>query len=51
MREDYAIGLIQAAGFKLQGSSGVEANPNDTTNWPKGVWTLPPVLVLVLVLG
>ena len=30
------------AGFKLVGESKVNANPKDTHNWPKGVWTLPP---------
>jgi predicted methyltransferase len=26
------------------GSSEVDANPKDTTQWPDGVWTLPPTL-------
>jgi predicted methyltransferase len=33
---------IERAGFKLVDSSEIEANPRDTTHWPKGVWTLPP---------
>jgi predicted methyltransferase len=34
--------LAEQAGFKFAGSSEVNANPKDTANWPKGVWTLPP---------
>ena len=30
------------AGFKLEESSEVNANPKDTKDYPKGVWTLPP---------
>ena len=40
--ETKAIELIQSAGFKLDGKSEVNANPNDTKDYPKGVWTLPP---------
>ena len=36
--------LAEAAGFKYVGASEVNANPKDTTEWPDGVWTLPPVL-------
>ena len=31
------------AGFVLDASSEINANPKDDTNHPKGVWTLPPV--------
>ena len=34
--------LAEAAGFKMVGSSEINANPKDTTDHPKGVWTLPP---------
>ena len=34
--------LAEQAGFKLAGSSEVNANPRDTKDYPKGVWTLPP---------
>jgi predicted methyltransferase len=44
VREDYAIALIKAAGFNLTGVSQLGDNPRDTKNYPKGVWTLPPVL-------
>lgn len=36
--------LAEAAGFKFAGASEVNANPKDTKDYPKGVWTLPPVL-------
>jgi predicted methyltransferase len=42
VREDYAIALIEKAGFKLVAESEIEQNPRDTTHWPQGVWTLPP---------
>jgi predicted methyltransferase len=40
--EDYVVATIEKAGFKLAGKSEVNANPKDTTDHPKGVWTLPP---------
>ena len=42
VREDYAIRVIQRAGFRLAGVSEVNANPRDTKDHPAGVWTLPP---------
>ncbi|MBB5987785.1 class I SAM-dependent methyltransferase [Sphingobium lignivorans] len=36
--------LAEDAGFVLDASSEVNANPKDTADWPKGVWTLPPTL-------
>jgi predicted methyltransferase len=42
VRQDYAIRLIEAAGFSLVASSEINANPKDTKNYPTGVWTLPP---------
>jgi predicted methyltransferase len=42
LRQDYAIALIEKAGFKLAGSSEVNANPKDSKDHPEGVWTLPP---------
>jgi len=44
VRQDYAIALAKKAGFVLVGSSEINANPRDTKNWAKGVWTLPPTL-------
>ncbi|MET0659644.1 MAG: methyltransferase [Steroidobacteraceae bacterium] len=46
VREDYTRQLAEKAGFEYVGSSEVNANPKDTKNWPKGVWTLPPTLAL-----
>jgi predicted methyltransferase len=42
VRQDYAIALIQNAGFRLVGISEANANPKDTKDHPEGVWTLPP---------
>ena len=36
--------LAEEAGFRFVGASDVNANPNDTADWPDGVWTLPPTL-------
>lgn len=35
--------LAEAAGFVFDGETEINANPNDDTNHPFGVWTLPPV--------
>jgi predicted methyltransferase len=40
--EEYAIALIEAAGFELVGRAEINANPNDTRDYEQGVWTLPP---------
>jgi predicted methyltransferase len=42
VREDFAIKLIEKAGFKLAAKSEVNTNPKDTKDYPNGVWTLPP---------
>ena len=44
VRQDFATQLIEKAGFKLEGSSEVKANPKDTKDYPEGVWSLPPTL-------
>lgn len=36
------IAMAEAAGFRLAGTSEVNANPRDTKDYPNGVWTLPP---------
>jgi len=46
VRQDYAIALAEKAGFKLVGSSEINANSKDTKDYPEGVWTLPPTLQL-----
>ena len=38
--------LAEEAGFEFVASSEVNANPKDSANHPKGVWTLPPSLRL-----
>ncbi len=42
VRQDYAIALAEAAGFKFVAASEVNANPKDTKDYPVGVWALPP---------
>ena len=42
IRQDYAVALIEKAGFKLAGTSEAKANPKDTKDHPAGVWSLPP---------
>ena len=46
VRQDYAIAMAKKAGFVLVDSSEINANPRDTKDWPKGVWTLPPTLAM-----
>ncbi|QNM82774.1 class I SAM-dependent methyltransferase [Sphingomonas sabuli] len=38
--------LAAAAGFRLAAESDINANPQDTADWPEGVWTLPPSFAL-----
>ncbi len=40
--EAYTKEIAAAAGFEFVESSEVNANPNDPTVHPRGVWTLPP---------
>ena len=42
LAEQWLIDRITAAGFELAGKSEINANPKDTKDYPKGVWTLPP---------
>jgi predicted methyltransferase len=42
----YVVKLATDAGFKLEDKSEINANPKDTKDYPKGVWTLPPTLTL-----
>lgn len=46
VRQDYVVAMAKKAGFVLVDSSEVNANPRDTKEWPKGVWTLPPSLAM-----
>ena len=40
--QQQVIAMAEAAGFTLDGSSEINANPRDTKDHPNGVWTLPP---------
>ena len=40
--QGYVIDAVEKAGFKWVGHTEVNANPKDTKDYPKGVWTLPP---------
>ena len=42
--ENYAIEAAEKIGFKFVEKSNINANPKDSANHPKGVWTLPPSL-------
>ena len=46
VHEEQVIEMAEAAGFTLAEKSDVNANPKDSRNHPKGVWTLPPSLRL-----
>ncbi len=42
MKASYVKKMAEAAGFKFVAASDINANPKDTHDYPKGVWTLPP---------
>ena len=42
VHEAYVIRLAEAAGFKLEAKSEINANPNDYADYQNGVWSLPP---------
>ena len=44
--QSLAIELAEQAGFVFEASSEINANPRDTADHPRGVWTLPPSLRL-----
>jgi len=46
MKRSYVVAAAEKAGFVLEASSDVNANPMDSADHPKGVWTLPPRLAL-----
>jgi predicted methyltransferase len=46
LSEQQVIDYATAAGFVLDAKSEINANPKDTKDYPKGVWTLPPTLTL-----
>ncbi len=46
LAEERVIAMVEAAGFVLEATSEINANPRDTADHPRGVWTLPPSLRL-----
>lgn len=46
MKRSYVVAAAEKAGFVLEASSDINANPMDSADHPKGVWTLPPSLAL-----
>jgi predicted methyltransferase len=44
LREADVIAAFEPAGFELEDSSDINANPRDTADWEQGVWALPPTL-------
>jgi predicted methyltransferase len=46
MKTSEVVRLAEAAGFRLVEASEINANPRDTADHPKGVWTLPPNLAI-----
>ena len=44
--EEYAIKIAKKHGFILVSKSEINANPLDTKDHPRGVWTLPPSMRL-----
>ncbi len=42
VRQDVVIAMAEQAGFRLSGTSEINANPKDTKDYAAGVWTLPP---------
>lgn len=46
VEQSYVVTVAQGAGYVLEETSEINANPDDTPDHPAGVWTLPPVLRL-----
>jgi predicted methyltransferase len=46
VQQAYVLKLAKDAGFTVVAASEINANPKDTKDYEKGVWTLPPVLRL-----
>lgn len=46
MKQSLVIAAAEKAGFELVATSEINANPKDTAQHPRGVWTLPPRLAL-----
>ncbi len=46
LKQSYVIEMFKKGGFELDGISEVNANPKDTADYERGVWTLPPTLAI-----
>lgn len=46
LKQDFVIGAVENAGFELVGTSEINANPDDTKDYDRGVWALPPSLAV-----
>jgi predicted methyltransferase len=46
LRADWVIAQVEKAGLRFVAKSEINANPKDTRDHPKGVWTLPPTYAL-----
>ncbi len=46
VKESFLIDFIEKIGFKFVGKSNINANLKDTKDYQRGVWTLPPRLVM-----
>ena len=44
LRQDDVVGLVEAMGFELVGTSEINANPRDPANHAGGVWEMPPTM-------
>ncbi|MFQ5346941.1 MAG: class I SAM-dependent methyltransferase [Rhodothalassiaceae bacterium] len=44
LKQSFVIKTVEAAGFRLAGTSETNANPKDTKDYDIGVWALPPTL-------
>ncbi len=46
VQQNYVIRIAKLAGFEFLQASEINANPRDSKDYPNGVWTLPPRLIL-----
>ncbi|RUO76604.1 methyltransferase [Idiomarina tyrosinivorans] len=46
MKQQWVIDMAREAGFELEASTEINANPADNADHPKGVWSLPPTLTM-----
>ncbi|MGQ4277089.1 class I SAM-dependent methyltransferase [Pseudidiomarina sp. E22-M8] len=46
IKQSLAIDAAEAAGFEFVDASEINVNSEDTADYPRGVWTLPPTLGL-----